>query len=1105
MSQPESGRWFRRGGILWLLLLMPAITADSLRASDGETVTTEAKTFAVPKVVPAVFQGDVRNLPQVAAENEQFNSWEPEEPLDLKPPVPERSSIVPNISSAAMPSPLQSFNGLSFNTSVTGGQVGAGWPPDVNGDVGPNHYIEAVNNAYAIYNKSGTLLAAFTENALWSGVSTTPCNGNSRGDPVVLHDGLADRWILTHFAFAFNSSGVPISPFYECIAVSQSSDPVGGGWWLYALRMDNGGAGQPPVGTLNDYPKFGLWTDCLYMSANGYSDPTHFVGTMFASLSRSDMYAGAALTWALGFISGTSDPFTMIPSNLLGTSAGSLPPTGRPNFFVSQSNLAFQFEVRKFTVPASCGGGGSLSAATNVSQVSYTPPGLTSIPQPGTSNKLASLRDRLMQRVQYRKIGNSESLWVVHSTQNGSAGAVQPQWAQLDVTGGSIATTPAQQQIYAPDTNLYRWMPGLAVDGQGNMALGYSRSNGTSPNFPSIAYSGRLINDPLNNLPQTETLLIVGSGSQNLNCGNPAGPCDRWGDYSAMSIDPADDCTFWYINEYYSSQSNGNSGNWQTRIGSFKFPSCGQTVTTPTVTTSAATGLGQTAATLNGTVNPHGSSTNAYFEWGTTTGYGTTTFTQNVGSGTTTVAYSVNLGSLACATTYHYRADATNSGGPGFGGDQSFTTSSCPVTAPTVTTSAATGVGQTVATLSGTVNPNGSSTTAYFEWGTTTGYGTTTFTQNVGSGTATVAYSVNLGSLACATTYHYRADATNSGGPGFGGDQSFTTSSCPVTAPTVTTSAATGVGQTGATLSGTVNAHGSSTTAYFEWGTTTSYGTTTFTQNVGSGTTAVPYSVSLGGLACATTYHYRADATNTGGPGFGGDQSFTTTSCPVTAPTVTTSAATGVGRTVATLSGTVNPNGSSTTAYFEWGTTTGYGTTTFTQNVGSGTTAVPYSVSLGSLACATTYHYRADATNGGGPGFGGDLSFSTSACSNAGFSTVTPCRLLDTRSGSPLIGGTTYEVGITGICGVPPTAKAISANITVVGATSGGSFSLWPAQTIFPGTTNINFGAGQIRANNTILVLAPGFFGSPGAVWVEPNLSTAGSVHLIIDISGYFE
>ncbi len=772
MSQPKSRR-----SVIWLSLLAFTLTVAS-RASADETATGEASTSALPKVVPHVFLGDVRDLPQVEARG-HFHSWEHEEPPSLKPPGPARAIVAPNVALAPMPAISQSFGGLSLNTVVTGGGAGAGWPPDVNGDVGPNHYIEAVNDAYAIYNKTGTLLAAFTENSLWSGAGTSPCNGHGEGDPVVVHDALADRWILTHLAFGVNASGQPTSPFYQCIAVSKSGDPVGGGWWLYAIRIDTGSTNQPPVGTLNDYPKFGIWTDCLYMAANGYNEPAgSFSGTMFASFSRSDMYAGASLTGALGFISNTSDPFTMIPSNLLGTSAGSLPPAGTPNYLVSESNTAFTFEVRKFTAGTNCSAG-SLSAATNVSQTPYTGPSV--VPQPNTTNKLDSLGERLMQKVQYRKIGSTESLWVVHSTQAGATGTVQPQWAQINVTGGTIATTPVQQQIYAPDSTLHRWMPSLAVDGQGNMALGYSTSNGTSPNFPSIAYSGRLVSDPLNNLPQTEAQLIAGAGSQTNNCdiNGQIIPCPRWGDYTAMSIDPADDCTFWYINEYYSSQANGAAGNWQTRIGSFKFPSCGQTPP-PSVTTTPASGISQSAATLNGTVNPKGASTNAYFEWGTTTGYGNTTFSQNVGSGTTAVAYSVNLGNLSCNTTYHFRGAATNSGGPGFGGDQSFTTSSCPqATPPTANVSAATNVGQTSATLNASINPNGSSTNAYFEYGTAAaGFTNSTTAQNLGSGTSFQTVSQSLGNLACNTAYVFRAVASNVGGTVRSANQGFNTQPC---------------------------------------------------------------------------------------------------------------------------------------------------------------------------------------------------------------------------------------------------------------------------------------------------------------------------------------
>src|SRR5262249_2174656 len=209
------------------------------------------------------------------------------------------------------------------------------------------------------------------------------------------------------------------------------------------------------------------------------------VGVEYGSFNRDDMYSGAPLTGALGFISNTTDPFTMIPSNLRGATADALPPAGTPNYFVSQSETAFAFEVRKFTPGANCGGGGTLSGATNVTHTSYTATPLVVVPQPNTTNKLDAIDTRLMQKVQYRKVGGAESLWVVHNVQN-TGETVRPQWAQIDVTGATIATTPVQEQIYAPDTTLYRWMGSIAADSAGNVALGYSTSNGTSPNFPSI-------------------------------------------------------------------------------------------------------------------------------------------------------------------------------------------------------------------------------------------------------------------------------------------------------------------------------------------------------------------------------------------------------------------------------------------------------------------------------------------------------------------------------------------------------------------------------------------------------------------------------------------
>src|SRR5438552_6697592 len=621
-----------------LALALTSISAVLFAASFGspgggtqvpgaEEPNVPVSTMAIDKVAPAVFNGDVRDLPQVP--QTELARPEVEPPFNAKQllaeahvPQPE----TPNIPLAPMPAPIQNFPGITRTDICTGGQCGAGTPPDTNGAVGRNHYIQAVNSAYAIYNKTGALLASFTENSLWAG-SGTFCEGNGGGDPVVIYDALADRWILTHLAY---SPGATTGPFYQCVAASQTSDPVTGGWYLYAIRTDTGAVGQPPANTINDYPKFGVWTDCLYYAANGFAEPAGtFTGAEFGSFSRRDMYAGLPLTDALGFIANPTDPFTMIPSDLEAPVVGGYngtPSAGTPNYYVSESQTAFAFEVRKFTAGTNCGGGGTLSAATNVSQTSYTGSG-TRVPQPNTTNTLDTLFDRMMQKVQYRKVGSVESLWVVHDVQN-SGQTNRPQWAQINVTGGTISTTAVQQQIYAPDTTLHRRMGSIAADIQGNVVLGYSTSNGTSPNFPSIAYSGRLAGDPLNMLPQTETQLVAGLGSQTGICGTSA--CTRWGDYASMSVDPSDGCTFWYTTEYYTSQTDGSTTPpvWSTRIGSFKFPGCAAPTPTPTPTATAIPSATPTAtATATFTPTPTATATFTPTATATFTPTGTATFT----------------------------------------------------------------------------------------------------------------------------------------------------------------------------------------------------------------------------------------------------------------------------------------------------------------------------------------------------------------------------------------------------------------------------------------------------------------------------------------------
>jgi hypothetical protein len=291
--------------------------------------------------------------------------------------------------------------------------------------------------------------------------------------------------------------------------------------------------------------------------------------------------------------------------------------------------------------------------------------------------------------------------------------------------------------------------------------------------------------------------------------------------------------------------------------------------TGPTVTTSAASSVTPSAATLNGTVNPNGTSTTWYFDYGTSTSYGKTTPVQNAGSGTSPVDVSASLTGLAGNTTFHFRLVASSSGGSSQGADTTFSTGN----APGVATASASSIGSTSAHLNGSVNPNGQSTTWYFEYGTSTSYGASTPVRSAGSGTHSTNVSAAVSNLAAATTYHFRLVAASSAGTTYGSDQSLTT----VGPPAVQTNAATNVGVTTATLGGTVDPRGRSTTWYFDYGTSTSYGARTSSQSAGSGVGPQNVTVNVSGLSAGTGYHFRLVASSSGGTTTGADVTFTTT------------------------------------------------------------------------------------------------------------------------------------------------------------------------------------------------------------------------------------
>jgi len=408
-------------------------------------------------------------------------------------------------------------------------------PPDTNGAVGATQFVQWVNESFAVFDKStGALVyGPAAGNTLWSGFGGG-CQTNNDGDPVVQYDKAAQRWVLTQFS-------VTTTPYLQCVAVSTTSDATGS-YYRYAFTEPN----------FNDYPKLGIWNDGYYMSFNMFSGNT-FVGVRACAFDRSKMLTGAAanqVCFQLGTTYGG-----LLPSDLDGTIA---PPTGSPNYFVNfgtNSLNSWKFHA-DFTTPANS----TFTGPTNLPVAAFTAAcsgGGTCIPQPGTRQKLDSLADRLMYRLAYRNFADGHQSLVVN--QSVTAGtSVGVRWYELRLNSGAL--TVYQQGTFAPDST-YRWMGSIAMDKVGNIALGYSASS--SSVYPSIRYTGRIPTDALGTM-EAENTILSGTGSQQRTL-------NRWGDYSSMSVDPVNDCTFWYTNEYL--KSNGTF-NWSTQIASFKFPSC---------------------------------------------------------------------------------------------------------------------------------------------------------------------------------------------------------------------------------------------------------------------------------------------------------------------------------------------------------------------------------------------------------------------------------------------------------------------------------------------------------------------------------------------------
>src|ERR1700716_440777 len=452
-------------------------------------------------------------------------------------PVLQTATIAP-----PTPPVLQSFEGLGngqYGFSVTGA------PPDTNGTVGATQYVQWVNTSFAIFNKAnGALISGPTAgNTLWSGFGGG-CQTNNDGDPIVIYDKAAQRWVFSQFS-------VTTTPYLQCIAVSTTSDATGT-FNRYSFQYGN----------FDDYPKMGVWSDGYYETFNMFNGNT-FVGADACAYDRTAMLAGSAATQVC-FQQGTSVG-GLLPSDIDGTTA---PPAGSPNYmlYFGTNNLnLYKFHV-DFTTPSNS----TFTGPTVINVAAFNPlcAGGTCVPQSGTTQQLDSLADRLMYRLAYRNFGSHEALVVGHSVTAGSSGGVR--WYEIQNPSGTPAV--AQQSTFAPDSN-YRWMGSIAMDQAGDMAVGYSVAS--SSLNPTIRYTGRVPTDPSGTM-EAEVNVVTGTGSQTTGL-------SRWGDYSAMQVDPVDDCTFWYTTEYI--KTNGTF-NWNTRIANFKFPTCGSS--TPDFTIGAS-------------------------------------------------------------------------------------------------------------------------------------------------------------------------------------------------------------------------------------------------------------------------------------------------------------------------------------------------------------------------------------------------------------------------------------------------------------------------------------------------------------------------------------
>jgi hypothetical protein len=469
-----------------------------------------------------------------------------------------------------IPAPLLTFEGVSNqdNFNILGRRVN---PPDPNGEVGPNNFVEMINLVFAVYDKAGNLLLGpFDTGSLFAGFPVTNCALNA-GDPVVLYDQFKDRWLLSQFT---PSTSGP--EFWNCVAISTTSDPTGS-YYRYAFST---GENFP------DYPKYGNWTDSYVITTREFG-PTVEYGIGVYALEKNKMTDGDPNARMVRFfidgnvpeqlplvgdgllpadVDGKQKPKTDTAIPIIGTQDD----TADYGATFDAINIWDLIIKWRSTPIASLELNTQLPTAPFDSIFPCAPDARDCLPQPGITNPaqfldILSYRQRPTFRLAYRNFKTYESL-VTNQSVEATPGVAGARWYEIrrDENG---AYSIYQQGTYDPGDGVHRWMGSVAMDKNGNMALGYSVVNGTTVK-PGIRYTGRLAGDPLGQMTLGEGTIIDGTGVQTTTN-------SRWGDYTDITVDPTDDCTFWYVDEYYTlAGQQSSTAGWQTRIGTFKLPGC---------------------------------------------------------------------------------------------------------------------------------------------------------------------------------------------------------------------------------------------------------------------------------------------------------------------------------------------------------------------------------------------------------------------------------------------------------------------------------------------------------------------------------------------------